>query len=211
MLAGNSNLLGPHGDVNRDGDRRGWQLHYGVRPNTEYSASDVYITNTTKGQGPNYVSGITISVAGSGYQPETPITLTGSGTGAIAVANTSIATAPSTYQPAYGAALGYDLATGLGTVNAYNLVESSVWTSVTQSSQTINPFTVRPMRLQLHLHGDGNLHFGPTRGHNVFRFVQRQRVRQRSGTVITMTMTGDGTARSRPTSRGTASTLRQRQ
>ena len=48
-------------------------------PDTEFNAFYVYITNTTKGQGPNYVSGITISVAGSGYQPETPITLTGSG------------------------------------------------------------------------------------------------------------------------------------
>ena len=59
----------------------------------------VYITNTTPGQGPNYVSGITITTAGSGYQP------------------------------AYGAAPGYDLATGLGSVNAYNLVESGAWTS----------------------------------------------------------------------------------
>jgi hypothetical protein len=86
-----------------------------------------YITNTVLGQGPNYVSGITITAGGSGYQPETPITLTGGGTGAIAVANTSFSTAPSTYQPAYGAAPGYDLATGLGSVNAYNLVNSAVW------------------------------------------------------------------------------------
>jgi hypothetical protein len=103
----------------------------------------VYITNTTPGQGPNYVSGITITTAGSGYQPETPMTLTGGGgTGAIAVANTSIGTAAESYQPAYGAAPGYDLATGLGSVNAYNLVESGAWTSATQGSQTINPFTV---------------------------------------------------------------------
>jgi hypothetical protein len=94
---------------------------------TEFDAFYVYITNTTKGQGPNYVSGITITAAGSGYQPETPITLTGVGTGALAVANTSFSTAPTTYQPAYGAAPGYDLATGLGSVNAYNLVMSGVW------------------------------------------------------------------------------------
>jgi hypothetical protein len=96
-------------------------------PATEFDAFYVYITNTTKGQGPNYVSGITITAAGSGYQPETPITLTGLGTGAVAVANTSFSTAASTYQPAYGAAPGYDLATGLGSVNAYNLVMSNVW------------------------------------------------------------------------------------
>ena len=93
----------------------------------------VAITNTTKGQGPNYVSGITIGTAGSGYQPETPIKLTGGGgTGAIAVANTTPGTASQSYQPTYGAASGYDLATGLGTPNAYNLVFSSVWGPVTQ-------------------------------------------------------------------------------
>ncbi|MDR3661727.1 MAG: hypothetical protein P4L86_15310, partial [Mycobacterium sp.] len=95
----------------------------------------VVVTNTTKGQGPGYVSGITVGTAGSGYQPETPITLTGGGgTGAIAVANTTPATAAQSYQPTWGAAPGYDLATGLGTPNAYNLVYASVW----EKSQTIN-------------------------------------------------------------------------
>ncbi len=94
---------------------------------TLFNAFYVYVTNTTKGQGPNYVSGITINTAGTGYQPETPITLTGVGTGALAVANTSFSTAAQSYQPAYGAAPGYDLATGLGSVNAYNLVMSNVW------------------------------------------------------------------------------------
>ena len=49
------------------------------------------------------------------------------GTGAIAVANSSIGTAPTTYQPAYGAAPGYDLATGLGSPNATNLVTACAW------------------------------------------------------------------------------------
>src|SRR5208283_786747 len=96
-------------------------------PATLFDAFYVYITNTTLGQGPNYVSAITITTAGSGYQPETPITLTGGGTGAIAVANTSVGTAASSYQPTYGAAPGYDLATGLGTPNAYALVCSLAW------------------------------------------------------------------------------------
>ena len=63
---------------------------------TLFNAFYVYITNTIKGQGPNYVSGITITAAGTGYQPETPITLTGGGgTGALAVANTTPGTASS--------------------------------------------------------------------------------------------------------------------
>ncbi|HUK73868.1 MAG TPA: MBG domain-containing protein [Candidatus Bathyarchaeia archaeon] len=100
---------------------------------TIFQAAYVTITNTTLGQGPGYVSGITITTAGTGYAPETPITLTGGGgSGAIAVANTTIATASQSYQPAYGANPGYDLATGLGTPNAYNLVNSSVWGPVQQ-------------------------------------------------------------------------------
>ena len=87
------------------------------------------LANTVKGQGPNYVSGITITAAGRGYQPETPITFGGPGTGALAVANTSPGTASSSYQPTYGAAPGYDLATGLGSVNAYNLVCNNAWGS----------------------------------------------------------------------------------
>jgi hypothetical protein len=97
-------------------------------PATEFDAFYVYITNTVLGEGPNYVSAITVTTPGSGYGPETPITLIGGGgTGAIAVANTSFSTAPSSYQPAYGAAPGYDLATGLGTPNANALVNSCAW------------------------------------------------------------------------------------
>ncbi len=94
---------------------------------TIFQQAYVTIINSTLGQGPNYVSGITITTAGTGYQPETPITLTGLGSGAVAVANTTPGTASQSYQPAYGAAPGYDLATGLGSVNAYNMVFSSVW------------------------------------------------------------------------------------
>jgi hypothetical protein len=94
------------------------------------------ITNTVKGQGPNYVSSIAITGAGSGYAADTPVTLTGVGSGAVAVANTTPGTAAQSYQPAYGAAPGYDMATGLGSVNATNLVNSCEW--VTSSSPGIN-------------------------------------------------------------------------
>jgi subtilase family serine protease len=88
----------------------------------------VEIVYTTLGQGPNYVSGITVTAAGTGYGPNTPITLTGGGgTGAIAVANTTPGTPSPGYEPAFGAANGWDMATGLGTVNAYNLVMNAAW------------------------------------------------------------------------------------
>ena len=89
-----------------------------LQPGTIFQEAYLVITNSTKGQGPNYVSGITITSAGRGYQPDTPITLTGVGTGAVAVANTSPETTAQSYQPTYGAAPGYDMATGLGTPNA---------------------------------------------------------------------------------------------
>jgi hypothetical protein len=98
-------------------------------PGSLEGPSIIAITNTTLGQGPNYVSGITLTGGGSGYQPDTPITLTpnGGGSGAIAVANTSPGTASSSYQPAYGAAPGYDMATGLGTPNSVYLVNNCSW------------------------------------------------------------------------------------
>jgi len=38
-----------------------------------------------------------------------------------------LSTSPLLYKPAYAAAAGWDFATGLGSVNAYNLVMSSDW------------------------------------------------------------------------------------
>ena len=104
----------------------------GFGPNGDFEGpEEVLLTQTTIGQGPNYVNAISITAGGSGYQPETPVTLTGGGgSGAIAVANTSIGTAPTTYQPAYGAAPGYDLATGLGTPNAAYLAGQCTWNTV---------------------------------------------------------------------------------
>ena len=66
-------------DYREDGGRMPATSLRSSAPATQFNAFYVYITNTTKGQGPNYVSGITITTAGSGYQPETPITLTGAG------------------------------------------------------------------------------------------------------------------------------------
>ncbi|MGD0733082.1 MAG: protease pro-enzyme activation domain-containing protein, partial [Terracidiphilus sp.] len=109
-----------------------------------FDASLFELTNTTKGQGPNYVNAISITAAGAGYQPETPITLTGVGSGALAVANTSVATASASYQPTYGAAPGYDLATGLGSPNAASLVCASAWGISSQTiswTQVLGPYT----------------------------------------------------------------------
>ena len=105
----------------------------GFGSNNYYEGEEeVLLTQTTIGQGPNYVNAISVTSGGVGYQPETPITLTGGGgSGAIAVANTSPGTASSSYQPTYGAAPGYDLATGLGTPNAAYLLGQCNWSGST--------------------------------------------------------------------------------
>jgi len=78
--------------------------------------------------GTHVVSAITIITAGAGYAGGASCTLTGGGgTGAtcsVSPVNGSIASA---YQPAYGATPGWDFTTGIGSVNAYNLVFSTAW------------------------------------------------------------------------------------
>ncbi len=99
------------------------QLHCGVRHTAPSSKLHTCTSPTPpRAKDPTTSAASPIRTAGSGYQPETPITLTAThGSGAVAVANTTPATASQSYQPAYGAAPGYDLATGLGTPNAYQL------------------------------------------------------------------------------------------
>ena len=74
------------------------------------------------------VTGITITAGGSGYTSDPTCTLTGGGgTGATC---TAIINGVTSLSPqAYPATVGWDFATGIGTVNAYNLVYSAAWTS----------------------------------------------------------------------------------
>jgi hypothetical protein len=51
----------------------------------------------------------------------------GGGSGATCSVSPVMGTVASAYQPAYGATPGWDFATGIGSVNAYNLVFSSAW------------------------------------------------------------------------------------
>jgi len=74
------------------------------------------------------VSAITITGTGQGYTGGTSCTLTGGGgSGATCTAYTTVGSAAPAYQPAYGATPGWDFATGLGSVNAYNLVFNTAW------------------------------------------------------------------------------------
>jgi subtilase family serine protease len=74
------------------------------------------------------VSGVNISAGGAGYAGGASCALTGGGgTGATCSVSPVMGTIATAYQPAYGATPGWDFATGIGTVNAYNLVFNSAW------------------------------------------------------------------------------------
>ena len=73
------------------------------------------------------VTGITLSAGGSGYTSDATCTLTGGG-GSPAATCTSVINGVTALDPqVYPAQVGWDFATGIGTVNAYNLVMSSYW------------------------------------------------------------------------------------
>jgi subtilase family serine protease len=97
------------------------------------ATSDLVATITTIGAGPRYVSAISGPTGGStpggvGYAGGSGCTLTGGGgSGATCAAQVLITTKPATYAPAFGATPGWDFATGIGSVNAYNLVFNSAW------------------------------------------------------------------------------------
>ncbi len=75
--------------------------------------------------GTHVVNGITLVTAGNGYQTNSNCTISGGGgSNAKCVAS---AVGVTTYQAAFPATPGWDFATGIGTVNAYNLVFASNW------------------------------------------------------------------------------------
>ena len=74
------------------------------------------------------VSAVKLTAGGLGYTGVPICTISGGGgKGATCMAVITSTTAPATYQPAFGATPGWDMATGLGSVNAYNLVFDSAW------------------------------------------------------------------------------------
>jgi len=73
------------------------------------------------------VTAVTLTTAGAGYVTKPVCTLSGTG-GAGATCTATSAVSPTTgYQPAFPTTVGWDFATGIGTVNAYNLVYSPNW------------------------------------------------------------------------------------
>jgi len=76
----------------------------------------------------NVVSKVTLTKTGVGYTGVPTCTISGGGgTGAKCKPVISPTKAPATFQPSFGATPGWDFATGLGSVNAYNLVFDTAW------------------------------------------------------------------------------------
>ena len=73
------------------------------------------------------VTSVSIGTAGAGYVANPICTLTGGGGSGATCSATSAVNGSSGYQPAFPATRGWDFATGIGTVNAYNLVFSPNW------------------------------------------------------------------------------------
>jgi Pro-kumamolisin, activation domain len=87
------------------------------------AASQATCTATISGA--HAVNGVTLNTAGNGYVSNAVCTLSGGGgTGATCTASGA---GTATYQAAFPATAGWDFATGIGTVNAYNLVFASNW------------------------------------------------------------------------------------
>ena len=84
--------------------------------------------SVTINAGTHVVTAVTINTGGSGYVGGASCTLTGGGgSGAACSVSPVMGTVASAYQPAYGATPGWDFATGIGSVNAYNLVFNTAW------------------------------------------------------------------------------------
>lgn len=80
--------------------------------------------NTTTG----VVASLTLTSGGQGYTGVPVCQLTGGGgTGAKCTAVITPTKGATAYQPSFGATPGWDMATGIGSVNANNLVQSTAW------------------------------------------------------------------------------------
>jgi subtilase family serine protease len=82
------------------------------------------INKTTK-----VVTAVTLKTKGQGYTGVPICTISGGGgTGATCMAVISPTTADATaFQPSFGATPGWDMATGIGSVNAFNLINDTAW------------------------------------------------------------------------------------
>lgn len=95
---------------------------------TIYAGGSIATCTATVNTTTKKVTAVTLKTKGGGYTAVPICTISGGGgKGAICTAVISPTTAPAAYQPSFGANPGWDLATGLGSVNGANLVNNTAW------------------------------------------------------------------------------------
>ena len=95
---------------------------------TIYAGGDTATCTATISETTQKVTEVTLKTKGTGYTAVPTCTISGGGgTGASCTAVIKPTTATNSYQPSFGATPGWDLATGLGSVNGENLVNNSAW------------------------------------------------------------------------------------
>jgi subtilase family serine protease len=95
---------------------------------TIYSGGTVATCTATVNTSTGKVTAVTLTGKGKGYTGVPVCTISGGGgTGAKCTAVIKPTTAAGSYQPSFGATPGWDMATGIGSVNAYNLVNDKAW------------------------------------------------------------------------------------
>jgi hypothetical protein len=95
---------------------------------TIYAGGAQAVCKATINTTTHVVTAVTLTVKGQGYTGVPACKMSGGGgTGAACAVVLQPATGATAYQPAFGATPGWDFATGIGSVNAYNLVFDKAW------------------------------------------------------------------------------------
>jgi hypothetical protein len=138
-LCATSGCYGPGTVANASATASGTSSPLTVTATVPGTAGDFALSDTNNGgstfataitiQGAsNVISSITVTNVGSGYTAGSGCSITGGGgSGAVCSPQVTVATAAASYQPAFGTNPGWDMATGIGTANAYNLVMNPAW------------------------------------------------------------------------------------
>jgi subtilase family serine protease len=95
---------------------------------TIYAGGNQATCTATVNATTHVVSKVTLTTVGQGYTGVPACTISGGGgSGARCMAVITPTKPAAAYQPTFGATPGWDMATGIGSVNAYNLVFDSAW------------------------------------------------------------------------------------
>jgi hypothetical protein len=103
-------------------------VYHSPKGSTIYAGGTQATCTVTLDMTNHVVSKVTLAKGSEGYTGVPLCTISGGGgSGATCKAVITPTIGASAYQPPFGATPGWDMATGLGSVNAYNLVFDTTW------------------------------------------------------------------------------------